>query len=243
MNLKKLKKFCIAFIKLSRLKVILKDYFWALTIISIIAAGFKINIITLLLASLISLLVQAYAFIINDCEDAEDDAMDPRKAQRNPVSSGFITSKQGILILQFTSFPAAILAFLISGIPGFLLILLALIAGHMYSWKRIRLKSLPFIDLVSHAFMLSMYSPIFFLLLPQSTISIGSILIVYGLGFFSAGGALYNQLRDYEVDQKSGLNNTTNLLRYDRSRFLAMSLYSIGVLLCGFGVLERILTL
>lgn len=233
-------KYLTAFYRLSRINVILKDYFWALTLLSVIAAGFQIPLSTLILATLISLSIQAYAFIINDCEDAEDDAMDPKKAERNPVSSGFISNREGILILQLTSFPAAILAYIISGLPGFFLVVLALLAGHLYSWKRVRLKSMPIIDLVSHAFMLAMYAPIYYLLLPGAVITIGSILIIYGLGFFSAGGALYNQLRDYEVDQKSRLNNTTNLLGYNRSRFLAMTFYALGVITIAIGVIERL---
>jgi len=234
-----LKKLTIGFIRLSRIKVILKDYFWAVTIVSIIAAGLNLHLLEYILAIFVTLSVHIYAFIVNDCEDADDDAMDPKKAKRNPISSGFLTYREGILLLQLASFPALIVSYFNAGWKGFALIVLALLAGHLYSWKRVRFKNMPFIDIASHAFALSMFNVIYFMLLPGAVISLGSILIVYGAGFFSAGGALYNQLRDFEVDQKSGLNNTTNVIGYKKSQRLATFLYGLGLILTVIGCIMR----
>ncbi len=234
-----IKKLIIAFIRLSRIRTIFEYYWWVL-IVSIIASGLHLTLINYVLATLITISIHAYSFIVNDCEDADDDSMDSKKAKRNPVSSGFITYRQGILILQLTSFPALILSYVISGPVGVIVILSAIFAGHLYSWKRVRLKSLPFIDLVSHAYALGMFQVLYFMILPGAEISVGSFLIFYGIGLFSSGGALYNQLRDHEVDQKSGLNNTTNVIGYDRSRLLAMGLYSVGLLFIIAGIAERI---
>jgi 4-hydroxybenzoate polyprenyltransferase len=49
----------------------------------------------LLAVTAANILVVAYAFMINDIEDAPDDARDPDRAKRNPVSSGRISISTG----------------------------------------------------------------------------------------------------------------------------------------------------
>jgi len=236
----KLQKLIIAFIRLSRIKVILKDYFVWLTIASLIASGLNIPIQIILLAVLTSLFVHLYAFIVNDCEDAEDDAKDPKKAKRNPISAGFITYKTGIYILQLTSFPALIIAFLTSGLSGLVVIFSGILLGHLYSWKKVRFKSMPVIDILSHIFSLSMFQVIYFLTLPGASITIGSICIILAAGFFSAGGALYNQLRDFDVDTLSGLNNTASFLGKKHAKLLASLFYVFGLIFGVLGIAERL---
>lgn len=236
----KIKKFFVAFYRLSRINVILKDYFPFLTIITIVGIGFKISLFDYALAIFVSLSVHCYSFIVNDCEDAEDDAMDEKKAKRNAISSGFITYRQGIMILQLTSIPALILVFAFQGIPAFLVILSAIVTGHLYSWKKVRYKSYPFIDLISHAYALGAFQVIYFMLLKNADTGIIPVLILVGVSLISMGGALFNQVRDFAVDVKSKLRNTAITIGKNNANFFSIAFYSLGVSLIAVAVILRL---
>ena len=45
-----------------------------------------------------NILAVAYAFMINDIEDAPDDARDPARAARNPIAMGEISQRLGWLV-------------------------------------------------------------------------------------------------------------------------------------------------
>lgn len=239
----KIKKSLIAFYRLSRINVILHDYFPYLTIVTIIAVGFKISVLDYFLGIVVSLLVHCYAFIVNDCEDAEDDARDEKKAKRNPISSGFITYKQGILILQLTAIPALIIVFVFQGIPAFLVILSAIITGHLYSWKKLRYKSYPFIDVLSHAYALASFQVLYFMLMPNAEVNIISILAFFAVGLISIGGSLYNQVRDWKVDVAAKLNNTAITIGKNNAQLLSVAFYSIGVSLVSVAIVLRLVRL
>ncbi|MEO6728914.1 MAG: UbiA family prenyltransferase [Candidatus Dojkabacteria bacterium] len=238
--MKMIKKFFIAFYRLSRLNVILHDYFPFLTIVTIIGIGFKISIFDYFLAILVSLSVHCYSFIVNDLEDAEDDAMDEKKAKRNPVSSGFITYRQGLMILQLTSIPALILVFVFQGIPAFLVVLSAIVAGHLYSWKKVRYKSYPFVDLISHAYALGAFQVLYFMLLKNADTGLTPILVLIGVALISMGGALFNQVRDFQVDVKSHLRNTAITIGKNNANFFSIAFYSVGVSLVAVAAILRL---
>lgn len=239
--LRKFKKLLIAYYRLSRIKVIIFDYFWILSIISIVASGFAVLQKDVLIALFVCLLVHVYAFIVNDCEDAEDDAMDEKKAKRNPISSGFITYKQGILLLQLTFVPAIVISFLAHGLPAAIIILSALLAGHFYSWKPIRFKSMPVIDLISHAYALGMFQIIYFMLLPNASAGLPSYAILSGIGLFSMAGSFYNQVRDFDIDVKSNLRNTAITIGKNKAQILSVIFYVAAVLLIISGVALRLI--
>ena len=81
----------------------------------------------------------------------------------------------------------------------------------LYSWRGVRLKALPVVDVVSHLLMLS--SLLFLAGYYAYDDRPGAVLwAVTGVGFFSAYGQLYNQLRDYDMDRTAGLRNTALFL-------------------------------
>src|SRR5690554_2151846 len=57
----------------------------------------------LLAVTAANILAVAYAFMINDIEDAPDDALDPDRAKRNPVTSGMISIKAGYSALRIVA--------------------------------------------------------------------------------------------------------------------------------------------
>lgn len=173
----------------------------------------------------------AFAFMINDIEDADDDSRDIDKARRNPVSAGRITRGHG---LWLSAIVATISVLLSLWYPPVVIVLnlTTLLLGFGYSWRRIRLKSLPLLDIVSHALFLGA--------LPYLTVVFAggvepSLLVTWGaLSVFSVSlvGDIHNELRDFAVDQTTKLHNTVQTLRLDRFHYLVNPLQAITVVSC-----------
>jgi 4-hydroxybenzoate polyprenyltransferase len=164
----------------------------------------------LLAVMLANILVVAYAFMINDIEDAPDDARDPARAARNPISTGRIPAKIGYSACRVVALVT--LALYAFGGVGVLAIGIAtLLLSHLYSWRPVRLKAWPVTDVLSHSLMLSGL-----LLLAGYFIYHDSPGIVWfvaaAVTLVSVYGQLYNQLRDYDMDKAAGLNNTAIIL-------------------------------
>ena len=176
------------------------------------------RLIIVLLANLASM---AYAFMINDIEDAEDDAHEAERGDRNPITTGELSKLAGWLA-AFGMAVVALVGYALAGLYPLLAGTLILVLAHFYSWKPVRLKGLPLVDILSHALFLSMllYLAAFFI---YST-DLG-ILWVLAIGTFliSAYGQLYNQVRDYAADRAAGLKNTASVLGKTVTMILAYS--------------------
>lgn len=166
-----------------------------------------------------NLCAMAYAFMINDIEDSVDDAHDPARARRNPISSGELSKSAG-WAASVAMFVLAGLCYALAGWRVFLVGAAILILSHLYSWHVIRLKAHPLVDILSHALFLStlLFLAAFFI---YST-EIGYLwTMLVGTFMISAYGQLYNQVRDYESDQAAGLNNTASVLGKRVTQILA----------------------
>lgn len=164
----------------------------------------------LLAVMLANILVVAYAFMINDIEDAPDDARDPARAARNPISTGRIPAKIGYSACRFVALVTlALYAF--GGVWVLAIGIATLLLSHLYSWRPVRLKAWPVTDILSHSLMLSGL-----LLLAGYFIYHDSPGIVWfvaaAVTLVSVYGQLYNQLRDYDMDKAAGLYNTAIIL-------------------------------
>jgi 4-hydroxybenzoate polyprenyltransferase len=165
----------------------------------------------LLLVLVANWLAVGFAFMYNDIEDAKDDACDPAKANRNPVSAGRI-SRLWAYSLTFCVALAAGLIYFFLGLIPFFLGMACLVLGILYSWKRIRLKRFPVLDLISHVLMLAglqllcaytIFSPI------TATRWIAPFIVVIAVSMY---GELFNEVRDLEGDRKAGLKHTAALV-------------------------------
>ncbi len=160
--------------------------------------------------TLANILAVAYAFMINDIEDAPDDARDPQRAARNPVTSGEIGIRTGYAATRIVA-AATLILYALGGLWVMGIGLVTLLLSHLYSWRPIRLKAWPVTDIVSHSLMLSGL-----LLLAGYFIYDTAPGIVWfvtaAVTLFSVYGQLYNQLRDYEMDKAAGLFNTAIIL-------------------------------
>jgi 4-hydroxybenzoate polyprenyltransferase len=173
-------------------------------------------------------LAVGFAFMINDVEDAPDDALNPAKVQRNPVSAGDLSARSG----RAVSFVGAILAAALYAWLGpwpFVIGAACLALGYLYSWRRVRLKTIPVVDLVSHGLMLAGLQ----FLAAYFTFERGPAWQwVFPLTFvvaISLYGQLFNELRDFEGDLEAGLTHTASLLGLRAAHLLMMTLLAIGV--------------
>jgi 4-hydroxybenzoate polyprenyltransferase len=156
-------------------------------------------------------LAVGFAFMFNDIEDAADDALDPNKVNRNPVSAGLISSSWAYRVTFCVALIAGVLYFFLGLIP-FALGMACLVLGVLYSWKKIRLKRYPVLDLISHVLMLAglqllcaftIFSPI------TATRWIAPFIVVVSISMY---GELFNEVRDLEGDRKAGLKHTAALV-------------------------------
>ena len=103
-----------------------------------------------------------------------------------------------------------------------------LLISYFYSARPVRLKSWPFVDLVSHSLMLGGL-----LILTAYSAYLTSVgkawYIIAAAIFFSIYGQIYNQLRDLDADKKSKLKNTTIFLGKEKSRYLSYLSLFLGI--------------
>ncbi|MCZ7546194.1 MAG: UbiA family prenyltransferase [Anaerolineae bacterium] len=175
-------------------------------------------------------LTVAYAFMVNDIEDAPDDARDPARAARNPITCGEVAP--GVAWLSALAVAAvALLCYALSGPLAFAVGALGVALSHFYSWKPVRLKAWPVLDVISHALMLSAL----LVLVGYVTYHANpgpAWLVIAGAFFGSAYGQLYNQVRDFEMDKAAGLHNTAIVAGARAARVLMYAML-VGALICG----------
>lgn len=185
----------------------------------------------LVAVTLANILAVAYAFMINDIEDAPDDARDPARAARNPISSGRIGVRIGYAACRVVA-AATLILYALGGVNVLLIGIATVLLSHLYSWRPVRLKAWPVTDIVSHSLMLS------------GLLLLAGYFIYHdnpGVVWFVAGGAtlvsiygqLYNQLRDFDTDKAAGLYNTAIVLgemNTKRAMYLAVGLAVVCLL-------------
>ena len=157
-----------------------------------------------------NVLAMSFAFMLNNIEDAPDDALDQNKRQQNVISSGALSRREGAILSAMT-FICALALYAASGGLALLIGVATLALSYLYSAHPFRFKARPITDVVSHALMLSG------LLIAAGFFTFGREprevwLIIAAASLFSAYGQFYNQVADYEVDKEAGLKNTAVLL-------------------------------
>ena len=213
-------------IRLTRYKEFM--FFVVITTLLGAAAGdgkFGWNLVGILVANWLAV---GFAFMINDVEDAPDDALTPHKAIRNPVSARLLSPK----IAKIASFGVAFFAVVLFGLLGpmpFMFGVFSLLLGFLYSWRLVRFKTLPFLDMLSHCLMLAglQFLAAFF------TFSAGFngkwIFPFTCVLCISLYGELFNELRDLEGDMKAGLTHTAIFLGPRLTHLLMITLGLTGI--------------
>jgi 4-hydroxybenzoate polyprenyltransferase len=212
-------------IRLSRYR----EFLWFVlitTLLGVASSGgaFGLRMVTVLIANWLAV---AFIFMINDVEDAPDDALCPRKAARNPIVSGMLSHRGGWWVSILVALVAGLL-YLPLGVGPALWGWVSLLLGYIYSWKRIRLKNFPVVDFLSHGMMLAgcqflaafcTFAPGVHWWWPFPFCMVVSI---------SMYGELFNELRDYHKDREAGLSHTAMILGYRTTSVVMNVLLAIG---------------
>lgn len=200
------------------------------TLLGVSSAGgeFGLKLLFVLAANWLAV---AFAFMINDVEDADDDALNPLKINRNPVSARDLTPR---MATGASWVVAAISAgfYALLGFWPFVLGIISLGLGFFYSWRPVRFKNMPFIDLASHCMMLAGLQFLPGMLAFNTQPSLEWLFPFFFIVNISLYGELFNELRDLDGDLKAGLNHTASKLGYKPTYWLMMIIFSIGVA-CG----------
>jgi 4-hydroxybenzoate polyprenyltransferase len=173
-------------------------------------------------------LVVAFAFMINDIEDAADDAINPSKVNRNPISAGLLSTRTAWLVSGVVGL-ASIILYAQLGFYPFIAGFASLSISFLYSWRFIRLKTVPVLDMLSHGLMLAglQFLASYFCFNPSELSRwLYPFLFLVAISMY---GVLFNQLRDLEWDRQAGLTHTAATLGPGISFRLMMSFGLIGV--------------
>lgn len=182
-----------------------------------------------------------FAFMVNDIEDADLDALHPGKRLRNPVSSGELARAWANTAAGVVALITLVLGVLLGG-WALLLLIAGLALGWAYSWQALRLKAIPVADLVSHTLMLAgIQFLVGYFTYAYGSWSIWPVFAAFLL--FSAYGEIYNELHDFETDRGAGLHTTAVVVGITIARGL-MYLFLLGSgVLVGLSIWERLVPL
>ena len=146
-----LKRTFTGLIKLTRFNEF--GYFGVITTLLGIAAARGNMSWRLLVVLMANWLAVSFAYMLNDIEDAPDDAFSVKNYQRNPVSVGLISPKTAKIAMLLTGLISVGL-FALLGFWPLIFGITCLILGIMYSVKTIRLKTMTIIDIISRGLLL-----------------------------------------------------------------------------------------
>jgi 4-hydroxybenzoate polyprenyltransferase len=234
-----MKQKLIAFYKLSRVKSIM-EFYPIVMIIGVFVAKAPINMqtISLIIANFFIILS---SFVVNDIADADDDALDPAKINRNPISAGLISKFEANIFLALIIL-LALVTLILSGLSSFTFGAIILSVGLFYSLLPFRLKARPIIDVLSHSFFLGSAEIYIFTTVYGSINDISTIFVVLGVFIVSAAGDLHNEYRDWEVDRQVGLQNSASFLGIDLTKKLNKGFNILGVALITVGLILRVIS-
>ena len=180
-----------------------------------------------------NLCLTAFGYMFNDAEDAEDDYHDLEKRMRNPISSGHISRGQSYFF-SFFILAAGVLPLLLVNTSVFILGVVFGLVGFLYSWRPLRLKSKPYLDLISHmiflGFLQFLITYLAFRPLDLSVVPFLMIVIP-----FSMMNEIIHELKDYEIDESTNITNTVQRLERLDIRKLLIALTAISV--AGFSII------
>jgi 4-hydroxybenzoate polyprenyltransferase len=173
-------------------------------------------------------LAVGFAFMINDIEDAPDDALSSNKINRNPVSAGMITPKTARIWTFIVGVVSAVL-FAFLGTWPFIFGLISLILGYLYSARSVRLKTIAALDILSHCLMLAglQYLTGYFTYADRfNRIWFWPFAFVVSISIY---GELYNEIRDIKGDSAANLRHTAIVLGSKVSHGLMLVILIFGI--------------
>ncbi|MFA4662224.1 UbiA prenyltransferase family protein [Pyrococcus kukulkanii] len=192
-----------------------------------------VKLLELVMAFLAGVLFVWYAFSINNCFDVDTDSRNPMKVRKNPIASGELSLKEGLLLSVLLALTGAGLTLKIN-FEMFIVYLAMILLATMYSAPP-RLKGKPIVDVLSHGLFFGGLSFIYGSIV-DGNLSNVEMLMAIGITFYSFALELRNHLEDYESDLMAGLRTTPIVIGRARSELLVeiFSLLAITVVLYAF---------
>ena len=187
-----------------------RAYFLFAVLGFIISQGFFFPLLDIFLFFIIYVLLLAFGFSVNNFFDIKEDR---EKGEKTDL---LVQNKKNFL---FSILPG-ILALLFSiyfGLKIFLFVLIAGLIGFFYSSPPLRMKSKPFLDLISHGLFGGALIFLFPVLIFSPKLTLFHYLIALSVFCLSIIAEMRNHLEDYQSDLKSGLKTTVCVLGYKNS--------------------------
>jgi len=172
-------------------------------------------------------LAVGFAFMINDVEDAPDDALSNKKINRNPVAAGLITPRTAKISTFLVALISAIL-FAFLGLWPFIFGLVSLILGFLYSYRGVRLKTMALFDILSHCLMLAGLQFLTGYFSFENTLNQYWFWPFTFVMAISVYGELFNEIRDIENDRAAQLRHTAIILGDRAAHILMVIVLVIG---------------
>jgi 4-hydroxybenzoate polyprenyltransferase len=168
-----------------------------------------------------------FSFSINNCFDYEGDRLGV-KATRNPIALDRISLRSGFIfsIILATS-GLAITVFLLGAGPALIYLVMLSLSG-AYSSPTPRLKSIPFLDLLSHGLFFGSLIVIFGLSVTGGS-SPQTLFICAGIFIASLIVELNNQIEDAAADTEAGVKTTTVAVGLPWTRRLFSALLAVHI--------------
>jgi 4-hydroxybenzoate polyprenyltransferase len=219
-------------VRLTRINEYLKVLILIFPLIFLISPQNLFSYITIVIF-LANLFLTAFLYSFNDIEDAEDDYHDIEKKERNLIANKELTKKQGYLFSFFLLFIGLFLLYIINSIVLFFGLIFAFV-GFLYSWKPVRLKSIPIIDLISHVICLGTLQ-FLIIYLAFRTLDLFIIPFLMIIIPFSLMNQILGELTDFKVDNKTKITNT--IQKFERFDLKKILITLSVIVITGFSIL------
>ncbi len=221
-------------IRLSRFE----DYYHTVilaTVAGMLLSGtYTLHVVPLILANMFYM---AFSFAFNNSQDYKEDRKDKKKS--NVVSRGRIKYSDAVIV-SFIFLLLSVSFIVMTKIELIFIYAPAILLSFLYSWRKVRLKTKPMIDVFIHGFA---FGGIFVLsgyLLSGSLDEISTAFFLAAF-FASASVEILNEIRDFNGDKSQSFRTTAIVLgkKNARAAFLVfLSLSAVFTLYAFFMLLE-----
>ena len=168
-----------------------------------------------------------FGLVLNDVEDAELDKLAGKN--RNPIATRELSKREGFFIaLIFLSLSLSMIPFL--NLYNQILGLVVIILSYTYS-SGIRAKSKPLIDVIYHGLCLAIFAAVGYI--QQKPFDVRCLLLSTVIFFLSGVSQIFQQIRDWESDQKM---RATTVIRLGKRKSLILCLIFFSIVFTLFAL-------
>lgn len=176
---------------------------------------------------LVFFFVESFGFAINEYFDAPFDKIKP--ATKNVISKCLLSKSNAAIFCTFLFFVGLINAFLLLPVQSFIPIVLLYIVFLVYSSPPFRFKEKALVGIITHG----IFVPLLLLASYLSVSPINASIILFSICTFllSILVGITQEIRDMDVDRKSGFKPTAIMLGYKNSLNLIRLIFLSAIIL------------